>query len=242
MKLETLHARFLHDGYLHLPGFFDAGLMDQLHELIYAHFGDRPGFDHDDAFISGTKTEVVPWFPQREGVQAFDAIENDPGLASLTRQLLGEAWTSQYCMVMFSSAGTAGQAWHQDCPPEATGRYNLNRLVYTRDIVSENGGQLGVRPGSHRLGELTVGEPHEDLPDQVILSPRKGDLVLLHGHCWHRVLPVVGHWRVSTNFRAAPHGVPDDVTDICVYRNMRYRFSTREVLVRRQPGDSAARP
>ena len=59
---------------------------------------------------------------------------------------------------------------------------------------------------------------------------KKGTLVLLHGHCWHSVMPVHGKYRVSTNYRAAPANTPDDVTDVCVYRNMRYRFSTKTVL------------
>lgn len=32
---------------------------------------------------------------------------------------------------------------------------------------------------------------------------------------------------------AAPAGTPDDVTDVCVYRNMRYRFSTSAVVEER---------
>ena len=60
-----------------------------------------------------------------------------------------------------------------------------------------------------------------------------GTLVLLHGHCWHRVLPINNSKRVSINFRSAPAGTPDDITDVCVYRNMRYRFSTSEVVQER---------
>ena len=39
--------------------------------------------------------------------------------------------------------------------------------------------------------------------------------------------------RVSSNFRAVPLGVPEDITDICVYRNMRYKFSTEEIIEER---------
>ncbi len=41
--------------------------------------------------------------------------------------------------------------------------------------------------------------------------------------------------RFSSNFRSAPKGRPEDITDICVYRNMRYRFSTSEVIEERLP-------
>ena len=139
-------------------------------------------------------------------------------------------------MVMFSKQGTSGQAWHQDCPPDDPQQFNLNRLVYTRDISDEIGGQTVVVPGSHRAGELPVGDPTGHFDGEVVLRPKKGTLVLLHGHTWHRVLPIKGRYRFSTNYRAAPAGVPDDVTDVCVYRNMRYQFSTSEVIEERTAG------
>ena len=225
--------QFWAEGYVHIPGFFDADLMDRLTRVIEDHFGAAPDFTHTDEFVARAQTEIVPWFPQREGVSDFDPIEEDRVLLALTKAILGEGWISQYCMVMFSKKGTAGQAWHQDCPPEEPGLFNLNRLIYTSDIVDEIGGQVVIAPGSHLQGELPAGEPHGDLPGQVALRPKKGDLLLIHGHAWHRVLPIREKYRFSTNFRAAPRGVPDDVTDVCVYRTMRYRFSTREVLTER---------
>ena len=231
--LGAWKAQFDRDGYLHLSGFFPESLMDSLDNLIFQHFGERPDYEHDEDFIKGAMTEIVPWFPQREGVQAFDEIENDPRLKAVTQALLGDGWSSQYCMTMFSKAGTAGQAWHQDCPPEDATRFNLNRLVYTQDIVPEIGGQIAVCPGTHKKGPLTVGDPHEEFPDQIVIHPKKGDLIFLHGHCWHRVLPILSKWRSSTNYRAATAGTPDDITDVCVYRNMRYRFSTSEKIEER---------
>jgi ectoine hydroxylase-related dioxygenase (phytanoyl-CoA dioxygenase family) len=136
-------------------------------------------------------------------------------------------------MVMFSGRGSSGQAWHQDCPPEDPQQFNLNRLVYTSDIKAESGGQVVVVPGSHKMGLLPAGDPLGQLQDQVVLQPSKGTLVLLHGHAWHRVLPVKAAARVSTNFRAASATTSQEITDICVYRNMRYQFSTANVIEER---------
>lgn len=234
LSIDTakLAETFWKEGYIHIPGFFDTALMDELTGLIEEHFGLDPNFEHNEEFLSKASTEVVPWFPQREGVPNFDALEQDERLLALTDEILGEGWNSQYCMVMFSKEGTAGQAWHQDCPPEGK-EFNLNRLVYTSSIVDEIGGQVVILPRSHKMGELTAGEPHEDLSGEVVLKPQKGDLVLLHGHCWHRVLPIKSKHRFSTNLRSGPAGTPEDITDICVYRNMRYQFSTSEVVVDR---------
>lgn len=225
-----LAERFWDEGYLVLDGFFDADLMDELDGLIVGHFGANPDFWHTEEFLDKSKTEVIPWFPQNDGPSAFDAIDELEPLAALTHEVLGADWKALYCMAMFSKQGTVGQAWHQDCSPDTSDKFNLNRLVYTRDIDAETGGQTVVVPGTHRRGELPPGDPWADIEGQVVLEPQKGTLVLLHGHTWHRVLPVTGSFRFSTNYRAMPEGAPDDITDICVYRNMRYSFSTESVV------------
>ena len=243
MNLEQLKSQFWEDGYLVLDSFFEGELMDRMDQTIRSHFGEDPQFWHNEEFLKKSKTEVIPWFPQNPELNEYDAkkaapfdqLEGDTRLAELTQALLGEDWSALYCMVMFSRQGTTGQAWHQDCSPDTPAQHNLNRLVYTRDLSTEIGGQTVIRPGSHRRGVLPVGDPHEDLPGQVVLNSTKGTLVLLHGHTWHRVLPVTGAFRFSTNYRACPKGTPADITDICVYRNMRYSFATNSVIEERKP-------
>ena len=233
MNIDQYVKNFWQNGFLMIQDFFEVELMDHLNQIILDNFGENPDFWHNDEFVKKGKTEVIPWFPQNEGVKAFDAIDEEPGFRELTASVLGDGWSSQYSMVMFSKQGTSGQAWHQDCPPEDSGIFNLNRLVYTIDITDEIGGQTLVIPGTHRKGLLPAGQPDSDLQGQLVLKPKKGTLILLHGHTWHRVLPVSGDYRVSTNYRSAPSGTPDDITDVCVYRNMRYRFSTSEVIEER---------
>lgn len=241
VNYHALKQEFDHNGYVVLDKFFDMALMDRIDQNIRRHFGDNPEFCHEHEFLQKSKTEVIPWFPQNPELDHYDVdvaepfgrLEKESRLAELTQVILGEDWSPLYSMVMFSRKGTVGQAWHQDCPPDDSARFNLNRLVYTRDLSDATGGQVVVMPGSHRRGELPVGAPHEDLEGQVILEPLKGTLVLLHGHCWHRVLPVTGEYRFSTNYRACPAGTPADITDTCVYRNMRYSFANNRVVEER---------
>lgn len=235
MDYGALSAHFHREGFLVVEDFFDAGVMDGLDALIRRQFGVNPDFWHTQEFLTRAQTEVIPWFPQKEGVREFDGIESDARFDALTQAVLGDAWRKLYCMVMFSKQGTAGQAWHQDCSPDDASRHNLNRLVYTSDITEELGGQTMVVPGSHRRGILPAGDAQEPFASAVTLSPKRGTLVLLHGHTWHKVLPVKGLCRFSTNYRAMPAGTPDDITDVCVYRNMRYRFSTSSVVEERAP-------
>lgn len=233
MDYKQYARQFWEEGYVVIEQFFSDELMDHLNNIILQHYGRNPDWEHNDEFISKSATEVVPWFPFREGDDHFLPIEEDIRLNSLTKNILGTGWESLYLMVMFSKKGTKGQAWHQDSPPEDTDKFNLNRLFYTHNITEATGGQTLVIPGSHRKGVLPVGDPHGMMENQVVLSPKKGTLVILHGHTWHSVLPINGEYRVSANARAIPAGTPEDITDIAVYRNMRYRFSTSEVIEER---------
>jgi hypothetical protein len=233
LDYTALATQFWEQGFLIVEGMFDDGLMDHYQQLIMEHFGESPEFSHNDEFINKSATEVIPWFPQQDGQTSFDIVENDERLQRLTQAILGEGWHSLYCMTMFSKRGSSGQAWHQDCAPHDPAVFNLNRLIYSEDISDSIGGQILVVPGSHQRGLLSVGPVDEDFADQCVLTPGKGSLVLVHGHTWHRVLPVHGRYRVSTNYRCSPKDTPANVTDICIYRNMRYRFETNEVLEER---------
>lgn len=231
--MEELAKRFWEDGYLVIEDYFVKDLMDELNNSILQHYGLDPDWQHNDEFLEKTKTEVIPWFPFREGNSDFQPIEDHAHLDGLTGAILGEGWQQLYLMAMYSKKGTKGQAWHQDCPPENKKQFNLNRLLYTHDITDQTGGKTIVMPGSHRLAAISVGEPHEDMIGQVVIAPKKGTLVIIHGHTWHRVMPIVGTYRVSVNSRAIPKDTPEDITDIAVYRNLRYKFSTDEVIEER---------
>jgi hypothetical protein len=233
MDLAQIRQDFWQQGYVELLDFFDLDLMDELQKIIVKHYADFPDFAHSQEFLDKSVTEVIPWFPQQEGVKLFDEIEQDKHLIALSTAILGEGWKALYCMAMFSKAHSKGQAWHQDCPPEDSRQFNLNRLLYTMDVGGDLGGEVLVMPASHKVGELSVGKPDEDFKEQIVLRPKKGTLIMIHGHTWHRVLPIKNHYRVSTNFRAMPAGTPDNITDIAVYRNMRYQFSTGRVLEER---------
>jgi ectoine hydroxylase-related dioxygenase (phytanoyl-CoA dioxygenase family) len=197
---------------------------------IVKHFGANPDFYHDEAFINQSKAEVVPWFPMEENVEVFNQVNTHQKLDALTEAVLGLDWQNLYCMVMFSKAGTVGQAWHQDCPPDDATQFNLNRLIYTDDVTDDIGGEVMVVPGSHRMGEIIAGDPMGALENEILIRPKKGSLLLLHGHTFHKVCPVKTKYRFSINYRCAGKGVPKNVTNICVYRNMKYNFELARVI------------
>ncbi|MEM9075450.1 MAG: phytanoyl-CoA dioxygenase family protein [Bacteroidota bacterium] len=232
MDFKKIHDTFWDLGYIIFEKFFDDSLMDHYNEKILKYYGVNPNWEHTDEFISKSAVEVIPWFPYRDGNGGFDRVDKNVVFNQITDAILKDGWNNLYCMMMFSKGGSRGQAWHQDCPPDNPLKYNLNRLVYTHDITDETGGEIVIMPEAHKAGILPVGKPHEDIKGQLVFQPKKGTVVFLHGHCFHRVRPVKKD-RISTNFRAVPVGTPEDITDICVYRNMKYRFSTSEVIEER---------
>ena len=232
MDFEKIAHEFWENGYVIFDKFFPDNLMDEYNQKVLEHFENDPDSELNQEFESKSKVQVVPWFPYRENKPYFDEVDKDETFNKITDAILNDSWENLYCMMMFSKAGTIGQAWHQDCPPDDNTKFNINRLVYTHDITDETGGSIVVFPKTHTKGELTVGDPHEEMDGQMVYQPRKGTVIFLHGHCWHRVTPAKKD-RVSSNFRAIPKGISEDITDICVYRNMRYQFSTQQVIEER---------
>ena len=102
--------------------------------------------------------------------------------------------------------------------------FNLNRLFYTDDVSLADGAIVFV-PGSHLTGRIPPGGHQDPLPGERVLEPRAGTLVLLHGHCYHRVTPNLNQKpRTSINLRSFPSGTPTTVTCVGVYRNGEVNF------------------
>ena len=233
MNINQLANSFHLDGYVYIENFFDRNLMDIYQNKILDHFALDSSYKHDNDFIKKSDTDVIPWFPQNDGEKAFDVIEKDERLINLTEAILGPGWKSLYCMVMYSNKSSNGQAWHQDCDPSNSNIFNLNRLIYTMDINKISGGEVELIPCSHKKGIIPPISEGDDLDGSITIEPKKGSLLMLHGHLWHKVLPINQTIRASTNYRCIPNGVPDSITDICVYRNMLYQFSDERVLEER---------
>ena len=233
MNINQLATSFHLNGYVYIENFFDRNLMDIYQNKILDHFALDSSYKHDNDFIKKSDTDVIPWFPQIDGEKAFDVIEQDERLINLTQAILGLGWKSLYCMVMYSSKSSNGQAWHQDCDPSNNNIFNVNRLIYTMDINKQSGGGVELIPGSHKKGIIPALSEGDSLKGGITLEPKKGSLLMLHGHLWHKVLPVNQAIRVSTNYRCIPNGVPDNITDTCVYRNMLYRFSDAKIIKER---------
>jgi Phytanoyl-CoA dioxygenase (PhyH) len=71
--------------------------------------------------------------------------------------------------------------------PDARGFWVCNLLWMLDDFQSDNGA-LRVVPGTHRAGKLpadALADPLAHHPDEVLITGRTGDVLVLNAHTWH---------------------------------------------------------
>lgn len=234
-RIEDIQNNFERDGFVVLPDFLSPPKLHAIGHEIENHY--KPlletelgqSLNQSDNFKQ-FECDVISWDPCGEDNEPFIALQNDAHLAQVTAACIGTGFTKSNSLVMWSIGGGKGQSWHQDCAPDDSAHFNLNRLFYPHNVAVEDGA-IVVVPGSHRQGRIPPGGNHEPIAGEVALTPTAGTLVLLNGHVYHRVTPNrSGKPRVSINFRVFPEGVSPDVVAVGVYRGGAYDFSRREVV------------
>ena len=85
--------------------------------------------------------------------------------------------------------GEDAQPLHVDAGalPDERGYWVCNTVWMLDDFTTENGA-LRVVPGSHRGGRRPqdgLTDPHAPHPDEVLVTGRAGDLVVMNSHLWH---------------------------------------------------------
>lgn len=227
-----LRREFAETGALVLPGFFPEETLRAVRAELDFHYAPlhAAALDHARSRQQERKEQadkacdVIPWHPLGEGNEQMQRLHDDPRLVEITRIVLGDGFTANFGLVMYSVGGGRGQAWHQDCLPEKPEAFNLNRLIYPEDVSWEDGALVYV-PGSHRRGQIPPGGHQEPMEGEITLTPSAGTLVLLNGQVYHRVTPNLNAKpRTSVNFRAFPPGAPTDLTCVAAYRNGTVNF------------------
>lgn len=71
--------------------------------------------------------------------------------------------------------------------PDDIGYWVCNTVWMLDDFTTENGALRAV-PGSHRFGRRpqdALADPRQPHPDEVLVTGRAGDLVVMNSHLWH---------------------------------------------------------
>lgn len=190
---------FDENGYLHLPGFYDADEMaemrNQFHDLISDTDG-RPAalkYSYMDA-VDGYGLD--PYNPKNVRGIMDQTLANDywynqfvdPRVVEVFIDLFGPNIDFHNGKVRNNPPGFENdQSWHQDWPYE---RHTKPELAAAITYLEENGkdaGATSVIPCSHLKGEYptvdgshTIGEDAVDESEAVALEAQAGDVLIIH--------------------------------------------------------------
>jgi ectoine hydroxylase-related dioxygenase (phytanoyl-CoA dioxygenase family) len=185
--LSDDQKRQLHElGYLTLGGAVaplrDA-VLDEL-EVLYAREGDRAGSEFKHEPGARRLANLVDKHP------LFAECIVQPILLACVREVLGERFKLSSLNARSANPHNGiDQPLHADggALPDARGPWVCNTIWMLDDVGTENGA-LRVIPGSHRAGRLpgeALADPAAPHPQQVLLTARAGDVVVMNAHLWH---------------------------------------------------------
>jgi ectoine hydroxylase len=217
---------FWRDGIVALHGFYDpvdvAEVARELDETVAAQ--PNKSFGGGEDYAQRFETKVQVWSANDK--PACRRVMENEILAQITEAICGPGFQDGWALGIFSTPYGCGQGWHQDSGSEDSGHYELNRILFPRDVMVEQG-RLACVPGSHRRGRIPAGGNHEPLEGEHYFAPQANTLVLMHTRCFHRVEP--NHTqipRTQINSRARPKTAPEDVSNFAVFRTGTWNFRT----------------
>jgi phytanoyl-CoA dioxygenase PhyH len=174
-------------GYLRVEGAVSPALrarvVDRL-EALYASEGERAGSEFKQEPGARRLANLVDKDP------LFAECIAVPALLACVAHVIGARFKLSSLNARSANPHNGlDQPLHADggALPDARGSWVCNALWMLDDVTPENGA-LRVIPGSHRAGRLPgealadAAAPH---PEQIVLTARAGDVLVLDAHVWH---------------------------------------------------------
>lgn len=189
-------------GFLLLQQFMDEMLLHELRtelERLFDLEGDRAGAEFKPEAGCRRLANLV------DKGEVFRGTIAHPRLLPFIRHVLGFEikLSSQNARSVNPHCGIT-QPLHADMSalPDEKGYWVCNSVWLLDDFTAENGAIRFV-PGSHSWGRLpqdALDDPTAPHPDEVVVTGRAGDVLVMNAHCWHGGLP---NW--TDNPRTAMH-------------------------------------
>lgn len=180
-------AQLDNDGYLLLPHFCAEDLCHALRTRIGQIFeqeGQRAGAEFKQEQGSRRLANLV------DKGEVFLQVIANPELLTYVRHVLGSEIKLSSLNARSAEPGTGwAQPLHADMAAitDEKGFWVCNTLWMLDDFTPDNG-PLRVVPGSHQWGTLPqehVADPRAAHPDEVVITGKIGDVLILNAHVWH---------------------------------------------------------
>jgi hypothetical protein len=188
MPILEAHRRELEErGFVRLEGFIAPERRQQLADRIQALFdteGERAGSEFKQEPGARRLANLVD-----KGAIFVECIV-EPEVLEYVAHVLGSRFKlSSLNARSANPRNRVSQPLHVDAGalPDAQGYWVCNTVWMLDDFTFENGA-LRVVPGSHRSGRrpqdalVDPGRPH---PEEVLVTGRAGDLLVMNSHVWH---------------------------------------------------------
>lgn len=188
MPIPDHHGRLLDErGYLRLEGFIAPArrsrLVDRI-DTLFAQEGEGAGAEFRQEPGARRLANLVD-----KGEVFVDCIL-DPAVLEYLAHVLGPRFKLSSLNARSALPhGGESQPLHVDAGalPDEQGYWVCNTVWMLDDFTTENGA-LRVVPGSHRSGRRpqdALADPQRTHPDEVLVTGRAGDLVVMNSHLWH---------------------------------------------------------
>ncbi len=191
MPFDLLRRQLDVAGYVRLEGFIPPPLLARLREQIEAVFAAE-GTDAGAEFKQESDCRRLANLVDK-GTVFRESIAH-PLLLPWIEQVLGPRFKLSSLNVRSVNARCpTTQPLHCDMAAIADDRgYWVCNTVWMIDDFTPENGPLRVVPGSHRWGRLpqaALADPTLKHPDEVIITGKAGDVVVMNAHVWHGGMP-----------------------------------------------------
>lgn len=175
------------EGYLVLPGFMSAELLERLRsevERLFAEEGESAGSEFKMEPGCRRLANLV-----NKGL-VFQELVAMPEILNHVRQVLGPEIKLSSCNARSVNPHSAeAQPLHADMGAIADEKgYWVCNTVWMLDDYREDNGALRVVPGSHRWRQLpqqVLANCLDTHPEQVMVTGKAGTVVVMNAHLWH---------------------------------------------------------
>jgi Phytanoyl-CoA dioxygenase (PhyH) len=174
-------------GFTKIEGLLSAdrrhALVDRI-EVLFAEEGEGAGGEFKQEPGARRLANLV------DKGSAFVECILEPEVLALVQHVLGPRFKLSSLNARAADPGeNAAQPLHADVGaiPDAQGFWVCNTLWMLDDFTAENGSLRAV-PGSHRAGRLPqdlLADPRAPHPDEMLVTGRAGDVVVMNAHLWH---------------------------------------------------------